>query len=32
VYTVTVRTAEGENIAVFQGLSRTIGGAMLPGN
>jgi acyl-CoA thioesterase len=32
VYSVAVRTAEGENIAVFQGLSRTIGGAMLPGN
>jgi acyl-CoA thioesterase len=32
VYSVMVRTSEGENIAVFQGLSRTIGGAMLPGN
>jgi acyl-CoA thioesterase len=32
VYSVTVRTAEGENIAVFQGLSRAVGGAMLPGN
>jgi acyl-CoA thioesterase len=32
VYNVTVRSAEGENIAVFQGLSRAIGGAMLPGN
>jgi acyl-CoA thioesterase len=32
VYSVTVRSAEGENIAVFQGLSRAIGGAMLPGN
>jgi acyl-CoA thioesterase len=32
VYSVTVRTAEGENIAVFQGLSRAIGGAMLTGN
>lgn len=31
-YVVTVRTAEGENIAVFQGLSRSLGGAMLPGN
>lgn len=31
-YIVTVRTAEGENIAVFQGLSRSVGGAMLPGN
>lgn len=32
VYSVNVRTAEGENIAVFQGLSRAVGGAMLPGN
>jgi acyl-CoA thioesterase len=32
VYSVTVRTAEGENIAVFQGLSRAVGGAMLSGN
>lgn len=32
VYSVAVRTAEGENIAVFQGLSRAVGGAMLPGN
>jgi acyl-CoA thioesterase len=32
VYSVTVRSAEGENIAVFQGLSRAIGGAMLPGD
>lgn len=32
VYSVTVRTADGENIAVFQGLSRAIGGQMLPGN
>lgn len=31
-YVVTVRTAEGENIAVFQGLSRSLGGAMVPGN
>ena len=31
-YTVMVRTAEGENIAVFQGLSRSVGGATLPGN
>lgn len=31
-YVVTVRTAEGENIAVFQGLSRAVGGTMLPGN
>ncbi len=31
-YVVTVRTTEGENIAVFQGLSRSLGGAMLPGN
>jgi acyl-CoA thioesterase len=32
VYSVAVRSAEGENIAVFQGLSRAVGGAMLPGN
>lgn len=32
VYSVTVRTADGENVAVFQGLSRAVGGAMLPGN
>ena len=32
VYGVTVRTAEGENIAVFQGLSRAIGGALLSGD
>lgn len=32
VYSVTVRTADGENIAVFQGLSRAVGGQMLPGN
>jgi acyl-CoA thioesterase len=32
VYSVTVRSAEGENIAVFQGLSRAVGGAMLPAN
>ncbi len=31
-YVVTVRTAEGENIAVFQGLSRTVGGSLLSGN
>lgn len=31
-YVVTVRTAEGENIAVFQGLSRSVGGALLSGN
>lgn len=31
-YTVTVRTAEGENVAVFQGLSRSVGGAVLSGN
>lgn len=31
-YVVTVRTAEGENIAVFQGLSRSLGGAMVSGN
>ncbi len=31
-YAVTVRTAEGENIAVFQGLSRSVGGALLSGN
>lgn len=30
VYTVTVRTVAGADIAVFQGLSRTVGGAMLP--
>jgi acyl-CoA thioesterase len=32
VYSVTVRTVEGENIAVFQGLSRAVGGAVLSGN
>jgi acyl-CoA thioesterase len=32
VYRVTVRTVEGENIAAFQGLSRAVGGQMLPGN
>ena len=31
-YVVTVHTAEGENIAVFQGLSRAVGGALLPGD
>jgi acyl-CoA thioesterase len=31
-YAVTVRTAAGESIAVFQGLSRVVGGALLPGN
>jgi acyl-CoA thioesterase len=30
VYTVTVRTANGTDIAVFQGLSRTTGGQILP--
>ena len=32
VYLVTVRNREGEKIAVFQGLSRAIGGAVLEGN
>lgn len=32
VYSVVVRTAGGENVAVFQGLSRAVGGAMLSGN
>lgn len=31
-YVVTVRTAQGVNIAVFQGLSRSVGGALLSGN
>ncbi len=32
VYGVTVRNQKGEVIAVFQGLSRSIGGAVLEGN
>ena len=32
VYQVTVRNRKGEKIAVFQGLSRAIGGAVLDGN
>ena len=32
VYAVKVRNQNGENIAVFQGLSRSIGGAILDGN
>ena len=31
VYAVKVRNQNGENIAVFQGLSRSIGGAILDG-
>ena len=30
VYAVTVRNGKGEDIAVFQGLSRSIGGPVLP--
>jgi acyl-CoA thioesterase len=29
VYAVTVRTAEGLNVAVFQGLSRAVGGSLI---
>jgi acyl-CoA thioesterase len=32
VYAVKVRNQNGENIAVFQGLSRSIGGAILDGD
>jgi acyl-CoA thioesterase len=32
VYSVKVRNQNGENIAVFQGLSRSIGGAILDGD
>jgi acyl-CoA thioesterase len=32
VYAVKVRNQKGENIAVFQGLSRSIGGVVLDGN
>ena len=32
VYAVKVRNQNGENIAVFQGLSRSIGGAILEGD
>jgi len=32
VYAVKVRNQKGENIAVFQGLSRSIGGAILDGD
>jgi acyl-CoA thioesterase len=30
VYSVTVRNGKGEDVAVFQGLSRTVGGEVLP--
>ena len=32
VYTVTVRTKTGQDVAVFQGLSRTLGAPVLPPN